>query len=105
LRPPTTIKDGAAVPVIQAVADDPLYGIQPDPNTKSEYGYNLGTMEARGERGALIVDQDFLTRVPSDPLFCYLLDRVDDAISRPASPSGHHIIPSASTRSQRPPEA
>src|SRR6516164_2607752 len=37
--------------------DDPLYGIQPDPDTKSEYGYNLGTLAVRGERGALIVDQ------------------------------------------------
>ena len=83
--------------------DDPLYGIQPDPHTKSEFGYNLGTMEARGERGALIVDQDFLTRLPSNPFFSYLLDRVDAAISRPSGPSGHHIATSASTGSPLPP--
>jgi alpha-beta hydrolase superfamily lysophospholipase len=76
--------------------DDPLYGIQPDPRTKYEYGYNLGTMQARGERGALLVDQDFLTRLPSNPFFSYLLDRVDDTISRPSGPSGHHIATSAS---------
>jgi hypothetical protein len=46
--------------------DDPLYGIHPDPKTKGDYGYNLGAMAARGERGALIVDQDFLMRLPSD---------------------------------------
>jgi alpha-beta hydrolase superfamily lysophospholipase len=79
--------------------DDPLYGIQPDPHTKGEYGYNLGTIEARGERGALIVDQDFLTRLPSNPFFSYVLDRVDEAISRPSGPSGHHIATSASAGS------
>jgi len=76
--------------------DDPLYGIQPDPHTKGEYGYNLGALEARGERGALIVDQDFLTRLQSNPFFPYLLDRVDEAISRPSGPSGHHIAAAAS---------
>jgi len=82
--------------------DDPLYGIQPDPDTKSEYGYNLGAMQARGERGALIVDQDFLTRLLSNPFFSYVLDRVDDAISRPSGPSGHHIAMSASMGSPSP---
>ena len=79
--------------------DDPLYGIQPDPHTKSEYGYNLATMEARGERGALIVDQDFLMRLPSNPFFSYLLERVDDAIGRPSGPSGHRIATSAAAGS------
>jgi alpha-beta hydrolase superfamily lysophospholipase len=76
--------------------DDPLYGIQPDPQTKSEFGYSLGTIEARGERGALIVDQDYLTRLSCNPFFSYLLERVDDAISRPSGPSGLHIATSAS---------
>jgi alpha-beta hydrolase superfamily lysophospholipase len=71
--------------------DDPLYGMQPDPKTKTEYGYSLGTMAARGERGALIVDQDFLTRLSSNPFFPYLLGRVDDGIDRPSGPSGHNI--------------
>jgi alpha-beta hydrolase superfamily lysophospholipase len=76
--------------------NDPLYGMQPDPKTRSDYGFNLGAMDARGERGALIVDQDFLTRLPSNPFFPYLLDRVDDAISRPSGPSGHNIATSTS---------
>jgi hypothetical protein len=79
--------------------DDPVYGIQPDPHTKSEYGYNLGTMVGRGERGALIVDQDFLTRLQSNPFFSYLLERVDAAISRPSGPAGHHIATSPSADS------
>lgn len=79
--------------------DDPLYGIQPDPHSKNEFGYNLGTLAARGERGALIVDQDFLTRLNSNPFFSYLLDRVDAAISRPSGPSGHHIATAASAGS------
>ena len=52
-------------------------------------------MDARGERGALIVDQDFLTRLPSNPFFPYLLDRVDTGISQPAGPSGRNIATSA----------
>jgi alpha-beta hydrolase superfamily lysophospholipase len=75
--------------------DDPLYGMQPDPKTKGDYGYNLGAMDARGERGALIVDQDFLTRLPSNPFFPYLLDRVDDGIDRPSGPSGRNIATTA----------
>jgi hypothetical protein len=71
--------------------DDPLFGMQPDPKTKGEYGYNLGTIDARGERGALIVDQDYLRRLPSNPFFPYLLDRIDDGIDRPSGPSGHSI--------------
>jgi alpha-beta hydrolase superfamily lysophospholipase len=71
--------------------DDPLFGMQPDPKTKGEYGYNLGTIDARGERGALIVDQDYLRRLPSNPFFPYLLDRIDDGIDRPSAPSGHSI--------------
>jgi hypothetical protein len=68
--------------------DDPLYGMQPDPKTKDDFGYNLGAMDARGERGTLIVDQDFLTRLPSNPFFPYLLERIDDQITRPSGPSG-----------------
>ncbi|MFO1398763.1 MAG: alpha/beta hydrolase [Burkholderiales bacterium] len=68
--------------------DDPLYGLTPDPKTKDDYGYNLGAMSARGERGTLVVDQDFLTRLPSNPFFPYLLERIDQQIDRPPGPSG-----------------
>lgn len=49
-------------------------------------------MDARGERGALIVDQDFPTGLPSNPFFPYLLDRNDDGIKRPSGPSGRNIV-------------
>jgi alpha-beta hydrolase superfamily lysophospholipase len=68
--------------------DDPLYGLAPDPATRDDYGYNLGAMAARGERGALQVDQDFLTRLPSNPFFPYLLERIDEGIERPSGPTG-----------------
>ena len=76
--------------------DDPLYGMYPDPKTKDDYGYNLGAMDARGERGALIVDQDFLTRLSSNPFFPYLLERIDGEISRPSGPSGRNIATTTS---------
>jgi len=74
--------------------DDPLYGTAPDPRTRNEFGLNLGALEARGERGALIVDQDFLTRLPSNPFFAYLQARVEEGIERPAAGSGLNL-PSA----------
>jgi alpha-beta hydrolase superfamily lysophospholipase len=72
--------------------DDPLYGTHPDPKTGLEFGLNLGALEARGERGALIVDQDFLTRLPSNPFFPYLLARVEESIDRPSTASGRQIV-------------
>ncbi len=71
--------------------DDPLYGIEPDPETRDDYGANLGTLSARGERGVLVVDQDFLARLPSNPFFPYLLQRIDEGIERPSGPSGRNI--------------
>jgi alpha-beta hydrolase superfamily lysophospholipase len=71
--------------------DDPLYGTQPDPATRMEFGLNLGALEARGERGALIVDQDFLTRLPSNPFFTYLLAKVEEGIDRLPGPSGRDV--------------
>jgi alpha-beta hydrolase superfamily lysophospholipase len=71
--------------------NDPLYGTQPDPKTRNEFGLNLGALEARGERGALIVDQDFLTRLPSNPFFAYLQARVEEGIDRPAVGSGRNL--------------
>ena len=72
--------------------DDPLYGTQPDPANRTEFGLNLGALDARGERGALIVDQDFLTRLPSNPFFPYLLARVDEGIEAPPAASGRGIV-------------
>jgi len=71
--------------------NDPLYGTHPDPKTRNEFGLNLGALDARGERGALIVDQDFLTRLPSNPFFPYLLARVEEGIETPPAASGRSI--------------
>ena len=75
--------------------DDPLYGIEPDLKVKPEFGFSLGAMGARGERGTLVVDQDFLTRLPSNPFFPYLLERVDEGISRPSGPTGRNLATNA----------
>jgi alpha-beta hydrolase superfamily lysophospholipase len=72
--------------------NDPLYGTQPDPKSRLDYGLNLGTLDARGERGALIIDQDFLTRLPSNPFFPYLLTRVEEGIDRPSVASGRNLV-------------
>jgi alpha-beta hydrolase superfamily lysophospholipase len=71
--------------------DDPLYGLKPDPKAPPEFGFSLGALAARGERGTLVVDQDFLTRLPSNPFFPYLLERVDDGITRPSGPTGRNL--------------
>jgi alpha-beta hydrolase superfamily lysophospholipase len=71
--------------------EDPLYGTQPDRKSSPEFGISLGALDARGERGALIVDQDFLTRLPSNPFFPYLLARVEEGIDRPSGASGRRL--------------
>ena len=71
--------------------NDPLYGIAPDPGSRGEFGLNLGALDARGERGTLIVDQDFLTRLPSNPFFPYLLARVEEGIDRPSGATGRNL--------------
>jgi alpha-beta hydrolase superfamily lysophospholipase len=71
--------------------DDPLYGTHPDPKSRLEFGLNLGALEARGERGALVIDQDFLTRLPANPFFPYLLARVEEGIDRPSAASGRNL--------------
>ena len=76
--------------------NDPLYGMRPDPKSRDEFGFNLGAMDARGERGALVVDQDFLTRLPSNPFFPYVLERVAQTIEKPSGPTGRNIAPTRS---------
>jgi alpha-beta hydrolase superfamily lysophospholipase len=71
--------------------DDPLYGTRPDPKRRLEFGLNLGALDARGERGALIVDQDFLTRLPANPFFAYLIARVEEGIEKLPAASGRQI--------------
>jgi alpha-beta hydrolase superfamily lysophospholipase len=63
---------------------DPLYGMQPDDS--EDFGVQLGTLAMRGERGMLIVSQDSLTRIASNPFFPYLLERVEEGIGRKPPP-------------------
>lgn len=62
--------------------DDPLYGLEPAGN--EDYGVNLGATAVRGERGALIVSIDSVSRMSSNPFFSYMLERIDSAIATPA---------------------
>lgn len=71
--------------------DDPLYGTRPDPKARLEFGLSLGELDARGERGALIVDQDFLTRLPANPFFAYLIARIEEGIEKLPAASGQDI--------------
>jgi alpha-beta hydrolase superfamily lysophospholipase len=57
---------------------DSLYGIRPD--MKEDFGVNLGALAVRGERGALIVSLDSLTRLSSNPFFPYMADRIIEVI-------------------------
>jgi alpha-beta hydrolase superfamily lysophospholipase len=54
--------------------DDPLYGLTPDPG--EDYGVRLGEVEARGERGVLLMAVDDLMRLKSNPFFPYLEERL-----------------------------
>jgi len=64
--------------------NDALYGMQPDP--AENFGIHLGTIAARGERGALIVSLDALLRVSSNPFFSYLADRIEEGIAPNSRP-------------------
>ena len=61
--------------------DDGLYGSDPDP--ADDFGITLGTIAARGERGALIVSLDSLLRMSSNPFFSYMQDRVEEDLAAP----------------------
>jgi alpha-beta hydrolase superfamily lysophospholipase len=59
-------------------SDDGLYGSDPDP--ADDFGIALGTIAARGERGALIVSLDSLLRMSSNPFFPYMIERIEEGI-------------------------
>jgi hypothetical protein len=63
--------------------DDGLYGADPDP--AENFGLRLGTLAPRGERGALLIDVDTLTRMSCNPFFPV----IESAIDRLASRRGH----------------
>ena len=57
---------------------DSLYGREP---TKDEFfGIHLGTIVLRGERNVLVVGQDDLSRIASNPFYPYLLQRIEEQI-------------------------
>lgn len=60
---------------------DGLYGMTPDP--KDDFGIELGSVAARGERGTLIVNLDALLRMSSNPFYPYLLGRIDERLGPP----------------------
>ena len=68
--------------------DDALYGMTPPPGSYKKFGVNLGTLAARGERGALVVNLDSLFRTTSNPFFPYLMERIDSVIDNPAPMKG-----------------
>ncbi len=63
--------------------DDPLYGMNPPPGSDQKFGVNLGTISARGERGALSINLDSLFRTTSNPFFPFLLDKVVEGVLDP----------------------
>jgi len=58
--------------------DDPLYGTAP--RGDEDYGIRLGTLELRGERGALQVSAEQLQRLTCNPFFAYLEQRVAEGL-------------------------
>ena len=61
--------------------DDALYGLRP---TEAEsFGVRLGSVEARGERGVLVVGLDALLRISSNPFYPLLAERIRMAIATP----------------------
>lgn len=61
--------------------DDPLYGLQP--RMDEDYGIRLGTLELRGERGALQVSAEQVQRITCNPFFAYLEQRVAQTLPSP----------------------
>ena len=62
--------------------DDPLYGVEP---TSNEYGVNLGSIVARGERGALLLSMDGLYRLSANPFYPYMMKKIEANIAAPAA--------------------
>ena len=62
---------------------DGLYGMTPDPN--DDFGIQLGSVAARGERGTLIVNLDSLLRMSSNPFYSYLIGRIDERLGSATS--------------------
>lgn len=60
--------------------NDPLYGVLPPEDPNEKYGVQLGSIAVRGERGALIVSLDALLWMSANPLFTYMIERIEEGI-------------------------
>ncbi|HQR10004.1 MAG TPA: alpha/beta hydrolase [Casimicrobiaceae bacterium] len=58
--------------------DDALYGLEP--SRSEDFGVNLGATATRGERGALVISIDSLSRMSANPFFPYMLERIEEGI-------------------------
>jgi alpha-beta hydrolase superfamily lysophospholipase len=58
--------------------DDPLFGIAPD--MAVSYGFRLGQLAPRGERGVLSVSTDQFMRLNCNPFFPYVEERIRDFV-------------------------
>jgi alpha-beta hydrolase superfamily lysophospholipase len=59
---------------------DGLYGLEPSQEPAEDFGIRLGTVMGRGERGALSVSLDTMTRMSSNPFFPYLAQRLEEGL-------------------------
>jgi alpha-beta hydrolase superfamily lysophospholipase len=83
--------------------NDGLYGLEPDP--ADNFGIQLGSVAARGERGGLIVSIDALARMTSNPFYPYVLGRISALITPASGPEAPHIpLPPEAASSQAAPE-
>ncbi len=69
--------------------DDALYGLEP--TSSEDFGANLGAMATRGERGALVVSIDTLSRMSANPFFPYMLERIEEGIGS-GSEAAHPVM-------------
>ena len=76
--------------------DDPLYGLRPD-TSQENFNVELGTLAPRGERGALVVTMEFLSRIASNPFFPFLIERIEAGIRDPR-PAIQAAIPGPAKR-------
>ena len=58
-------------------ADDPLYGNRPSGRRVVQ----LGAIAVRGERNALVLSQDSLSRLSYNPFYAYMAARISENIS------------------------
>ena len=57
--------------------NDPIYGVD---GPRDDDQVNLGAIDARGERGVLMVSMDQLTRLRYNPFFSYMEKRIVDSV-------------------------